>query len=876
MKRGNETKKFLNMILLAVVVLELVFIFSFEESRSDVTGFFSRVLEDQKNVLSIQENIDEDSIRVSTTDKISYIRVGDNPVISEPGKPRLPYFTENILVPNGKSVGSIVISKNLIKTTLLDKEIEIGSRLFPLSYLPLAEELSKVEKDELYNELYKKFDGKIPEYFLDENGELIVEYFQPIEMDQNIIKDQLWPDLDYSYSVQNLHGRSILVLNTYPIKYNPITRELKIYDFSISVNLNLADAIKNPKNSPEIDERIGNVVNYKDVKYMKSIESYQTNNFVLEGTGSAIATSSEDYKYVIITEDKFKGVWDGNCADPCTLFSCLIKHKICRDEDPITAKIVTKEEILGEPDYECDSSYVVGLGQSVGMDFSDSNCDIYGHNDDAAKIRNFIRDAYVTWNTEYVVLGGDADYAIEEGIWGIDHETEEKIIPSKYLSTDMAAPSRVKILSDIYYACLGGSYDENGNGEFGTSDDGIGGGDVDLLAEVYVGRVPVDNENEVNNFVQKTIAYYQSSGEYLSNVLMVGEYLGFKGIADYAKEAMEEVHEGSVEQGYLTSGMPPVYNIDSLYEKDGEWNGVDIIDKLNEDNTHMINHLGHSNVIINMQICNDPFGSSGYCPYGTPLDSIINDNYFLGYSQGCYPGAFDNIGYFSDSFMEHLVLDPHKAFAYISNTRFGWGSWYTTDGPSERFHRQFIDALYGERIYNIGKAQQDSKEDNIDSLIGLATGEGPTFYEEYSISWSATMRFVYYESTLFGDPETKIKIPEPEKPVVDLFIDRNLKGDGMADIIGSATEGFASDSLFSNYQIHYKKKEDSVWTNAGVVLENGGSLPVNKSVLAKLDLSAFSLGNYDLKIIGYDGMGEEVEDVINFVLGPDLRVKIKE
>jgi len=128
-------------------------------------------------------------------------------------------------------------------------------------------------------------------------------------------------------------------------------------------------------------------------------------------------------------------------------------------------------------------------------------------------IRDYIRDAYNNWGIDYALIGADDDIIAAKDLfvrtiwWWPWSETEENMP------------------SDLYYACLDGTYDYNGNGQFGEPDDGPGGGDVDLVAEVYVGRAPVGNTAEVNNFVDKTIAYLYSDDPYLEDVLMTGEEL---------------------------------------------------------------------------------------------------------------------------------------------------------------------------------------------------------------------------------------------------------------------------------------------------------------------------------------------------------------
>jgi len=66
--------------------------------------------------------------------------------------------------------------------------------------------------------------------------------------------------------------------------------------------------------------------------------------------------------------------------------------------------------------------------------------------------------------------------------------------------------------------------------------------------------------------------------------------------------------------------------------------------------------------------------------------------------------------------------------------RYGWGTIGSTNGPNQRFHRFFWDAVFGENITSIGKANQYSKEENVKKINGQC------------------MRWCYYEMNLFGDP----------------------------------------------------------------------------------------------------------------------------
>lgn len=139
----------------------------------------------------------------------------------------------------------------------------------------------------------------------------------------------------------------------------------------------------------------------------------------------------------------------------------------------------------------------------------------YTGRDNAEKIRNFIKEAYQVNKIKYVLLGGDGDNASDQG---------SAIIPTRVLHIDSIEDTKMPaIAADIYYGCLQGDYDSNANNIFGEVTDGEKGKDVDLTYDVYVGRAPVDDITEADNFIQKTINYERS--QKAETALMIGEQL---------------------------------------------------------------------------------------------------------------------------------------------------------------------------------------------------------------------------------------------------------------------------------------------------------------------------------------------------------------
>ena len=283
----------------------------------------------------------------------------------------------------------------------------------------------------------------------------------------------------------------------------------------------------------------------------------------------------------------------------------------------------------------------------------------------------------------------------------------------------------------MYYGCLDGTFDNDADGIYGETTDGVGGLEIDLLAEVYVGRAPVDSATEVSNFVKKTINYENSEASYLTSACMVGEKLDD---STYGDDYMEEVKNGSSANGYTTTGLAGsgYFSFSTLYERDRAWTKSDLSNTINN-GVHILNHNGHAN--------NTTFGNSFTT---VDADALTNSNYFLGFTQGCYSGAFDNrtttVGTYetSDCVLEHFVTQSGGAFAFLGNSRYGWYMMASTDGPSQRFHREFWDAIMAEGIVNLGKALEDAKADSI-KAIG-----------------TDAVRWCYFELNLFGDPHTPV------------------------------------------------------------------------------------------------------------------------
>ncbi len=425
---------------------------------------------------------------------------------------------------------------------------------------------------------------------------------------------------------------------------------------------------------------------------------------------------------------------------------------------------------------------------------------------DTESIRNYIRTMYNTTGISYVLLGGDDGVVNARQLWveGMDENVThyEDYLPS-----------------DIYYACLDGPYNYDGDDKWGEPNDGTGGGDVDLMAEVWVGRACVDNLADVHAFVTKSLSYMNSTNDsYLKNVTLAGEYLGDYGIASYGSSYLNQLINGSSDDGYTTVGIPASsYTIDTLYDEDYlpyGWNPSDIITRINN-GAHIINHLGHASPDYNMKL------------YESDVDQLTNTKYCFIYSQGCDSGAFDVSGY--DCIAEVFTAKAtHGAFAGVWNARYGFFWSYSTDGDSQRLNRQLWDAVFSEGKTTVGAANHDSKEDNL-FIIGRSC-----------------IRWVIYETNLFGDPSLDLvnAVTPPPPPEPQLSI---VAASGGNRVLHLSVEN-----------IGYATASNVVWTtkiNGGIfhlisISLNGSpfTIPPGNTTNLTTTLQLFGLGKVEIQV----------------------------
>ena len=168
--------------------------------------------------------------------------------------------------------------------------------------------------------------------------------------------------------------------------------------------------------------------------------------------------------------------------------------------------------------------------------------------DDAERVRDFLQDVHRQRGARWLLIGGNANQ-----------------IPIRLatLDTRFIGTPTSRVPTDQYYACLDGSWNADGDDEWGESN----GDDVDLIPELIVGRAPVGSPWEARRFVDHTLEAMELASrerpDHQSRVLLAAEELG-NNIIDLAILA-EQIRQ-------LFEALPSTH-VARLYENATAWPG---------------------------------------------------------------------------------------------------------------------------------------------------------------------------------------------------------------------------------------------------------------------------------------------------------------
>jgi hypothetical protein len=423
----------------------------------------------------------------------------------------------------------------------------------------------------------------------------------------------------------DLAGQSMIQITVFPLHYLPLQKKLTLVQ-SISIVIEGVEGYVCKDFLPQTISENGRMMYEQMIKGM--VINPETIELCNAPNPQPMGVPAGDYDYVIITQESWV-----NAFQPLATW---------KTQKGVPATIVTTNWIYNSGGYS---------GTNV------------------QKIKAFVQDAYTTWGTIYVLLGGDID-----------------VVPCYYRTFSSVDPDSVP--NDAYYADF----------------------DSDWICEVNVGRASVNgtgnSTGRIGNFIHKIITY--ETNPPLTNYAMNAGFFGF----DLDSSTHGYLCKINIKNAYIPTG----WTMTTVYDNQTGNHKTNVITALNA-GQNLVNHADHSN--------NDCMGT-GYVNhdwliYNSDMDALTNGNkQTILYSMGCDPAAYD----VTNCIAEHFVRNSNGGgIAFIGNSRYGWYNYATYDTLSMGFDVHFFKSLFQENLYHLGAAFSDHKND------GYQENPGDNYYK---------------------------------------------------------------------------------------------------------------------------------------------------
>lgn len=450
--------------------------------------------------------------------------------------------------------------------------------------------------------------------------------------------------------------------------------------------------------------------------------------------------------------------------------------------------------------------YLVNKGFSPTLVTEDDYSGLTGQNPNgtAEKIRQWLINNYQSMGIEYVLLIGNPDPDDPSSSSDSIGDVPMKMCwPRRIESNYKESPT------DYFYADLTGNWDLDGDGyfgEFGTAygapDCDRGDGGVDLLNEVYVGRIPVYNGGvaQLDSVLSKIIAYGNAvSIDWRDNVLlpmsfsdastdgawlaesMVDNYLASNGFIDYKM--------------YMQGSLCPTGN--STFIDDEEL--VDGATKTKWINNPygMVWWWGHGSQ-------SGAYLGYGECGWGTIISSsnttsLDNSHPSFVYQCSClngYPETSNNLG---------TALLNSGAIATVSASRV---SWYVVTSWRTSLKYYCDNASIG---YYYGEELAANKKPGAVALYDVKSDMGAHQYNY----WGGCHWMNLFDFNFYGDPSLSLFESFQGTPPTVTTVSANEISSNTAEINGTVNPNGLETTYYFQYGETTAYNFESSHLNAG-------------------------------------------------------------
>jgi hypothetical protein len=427
--------------------------------------------------------------------------------------------------------------------------------------------------------------------------------------------------------------------------------------------------------------------------------------------------------------------------------------------------IITPHEFSGA--VQSFSEWKEQLGFSVQTMWLDQIYTQFSGRDNAEKVRNFIIESYSANKTEYYLLVGDCDVCPVREVWDP-------------INLGMSCDNGTEP-SDLYYECLDGNWDANGNDIFGESDD-----DVDLYPEVKVGRIPVSTAEDVERVLAmiRKIEENPEPGEWMKNFLLIAPSAFTFG--DSAAALEEEVYQKYLAGSFLNSIR--------LYDVDGSLSPSDVLYAMNQGIglVDFFDHGAYDRWVGALQ-------TSGVL-------SLHNGNKtFLAFAMACETAAFDYQEYttIAEAFFHS---QNGGAIAYIGATRIAFAGYNCFDG----LHHRFWDYFLKDATEHLEANAKEALQEALVEMVSTYSVEGSTLE-------------TIYQAIYFGDPALNLHW----KHNVTTTVTPNLETDSKGVINGTCSMLYSDIPITGEYRIAISDPAGAIIAEKTGTLGSEGNYTVN-------------------------------------------------
>jgi hypothetical protein len=509
-------------------------------------------------------------------------------------------------------------------------------------------------------------------------------------------------ELFSSQKSQHARGMTIVPVQLHPIRVVPVSGELYLaQEIEVTVTVNKASRRLQAKGGKSFEEFISSikqsVVNPDEpegVPLSTSEDLTQSLTDLADESGIIMPLSGSDAEYLIITS-----------ATLLPTFQRLADHRATTKG--LSSKVISTATIYAS----------------------------YAGVDNQTKIRNCIKDYVTNHGTLYVVLGGD-NYIIPE-----------RNCPVAYATYSTSTST------DLYYAGLDGTWDLDGDRVYGELTDV-----PDLLADVWLGRIPIQTATQANAYINKLISYELSPPPSITRKFLIGGRL----VADTyttTSRPTDLLHDGHAQ--FTAANHPKVSDVEiwqrrifrDYVQKHGynpsrigiltdtisSWDSVTCGDYA-ASAANMVTRLSEG---WNFTIWVAHGSTGGMKMDDSTVFNTINASNLTGLTTVYYTGSCHTSRFSAEpSLSEAMLRNPRGgSLIYIGCTHYNWSTTY------QSFMRKYCDLVFHDQVKNAADAFYRHKA----AFIAMSGSDNTYRWNNFSLSFQGDPAFSIIGTELTGN-----------------------------------------------------------------------------------------------------------------------------